>query len=174
MFLPKPLFIAVTSFILAISAITAHAQQDLKVAYVNIQSIVKSSPQRAEAEKKFKEEFVGRSEEINKMQSEITALRDKYSREALTMSVEERTKFEKDFLAKQRKLKWEVSVFEEDQKLREKAMFNKINTDVFKAIQKLSQDGKYDLVLTEGVIFRSQRMDITDEVLEILKKEAKK
>ena len=174
MFLPKPLFIAVTSFILAISAVAANAQQDLKVAYVNLQSIVKASPQRAEAEKKFKGEFVGRSEEINKMQSEITALRDKYSREALTMSAEQRAKFEKDFLDKQRKLKWEVSVFEEDQKLREKQMFNTINAAVFKAIQKLSQDGKYDLVLTEGVIFRSERMDITDEVLEILKKESKK
>lgn len=158
----------------AIFSANSYAQSDLKIGYVNLAKIRDEAPQRAEAAKAFKEEFVAKKEQINKLQTELTSLGDKFNREALTMSSDERESFQKKYLAKKRKYQWEVNIFEEDQKLREQEMNARITQAILKAIQEVGQNGKYDMIVAEGILFRSARIDVTNDVLDILKKKAKK
>ena len=148
------------------------AQADLKIGVVNLAKIYDSSPQKAAAVKKFQDEFVARKDKLNKLQAELTALGDKFNRDALAMSADERESAQMKFLDKKRKFQWEMGVFDEDKKIREQAMTGGINQIIIKAIQEIGQNGKFDLIMADGIVFKSGRMDVSGEVLELLKKQA--
>ena len=45
---------------------------------------------------------------------------------------------------------------------------------LFRSLSKLAEEGKYDLIVSEGVIYAADKIDITNEILERLKKIARK
>ena len=155
------------------SAIAAK-QDDLKIGFVNVKQVLANAPQVAIAEKAVQTEFTARREELKGLQSEILALREKLTREGLTMSNEDRAQYEEDLLRKDREFRWEQGIFDEDLKIRRNQVLQQLQQDVAKAILQIAQSDKYDLILTEGVIFGSDRVNITEQVVKILEKDAAK
>lgn len=47
----------------------------------------------------------------------------------------------------------------------------KIQKQIIESIQQVAEDNKYDLVLSEGVLYASPKVDMTGLVIEYLKKE---
>jgi outer membrane protein len=87
------------------------------------------------------------------------------------MSEQERTKLERDIVAKQRDLKRDQDEFREDLNFRRNEEFGKIQKRVVIAIQKIAKENNFDVVLGEGVIFASPKVDISGLVIDYLKKE---
>jgi outer membrane protein len=159
--------------ILSVVSFSSVAQADLKIAYVNANRLIRDIPLRAAELEKATKEFAGKQEELKKMQAEFSTMKEKYTRERLSMTSDERDAFEKKLIRKEREFKWNLSVFEEDQKIRENEINAKLNDAITRAINKIGQNGKYDLILRDSAaLFASQRMDLTSQVLEFLKKES--
>ena len=57
--------------------------------------------------------------------------------------------------------------------MRRSEEFDKVQRQVFEAIIQAAKDEKFDLVLGDGVIYASDRIDITETVLERLKRAAR-
>lgn len=156
------------------SSLPGFAQtSDLKIGYVNLQELVSKAPQSKVAIEKAQKEFETRQEELKGMATEVQALREKLAKERITMSDDARKKLEDDLLSKEREYKWNQSILDEDAKIRENEILTDIKKLVFKAITEIAKQDKYDLVLTDGVIFRSARVDLTAKVLSALQKDAK-
>ena len=99
---------------------------------------------------------------------EIKKLEEKLSRDAAVMSESERRRLEKDIIAKKRDAKRSQQEFKEDFNMRRNEELTKLQRRIMEAIKALAKDEKFDLLLTDGVIFASQQVDVTNQVQEKL------
>jgi outer membrane protein len=141
----------------------------VKVGFVNTGKVLENAPQAQAARKKLEQEFAPRDGEITAKQRKLKALDEKLSRDGDVMSDDERRKLERERLTQQRELKRTRDAFTEDLNLRRNEEFAKLQRTVAKAIVGIAKENGYDLVLEAGVVFASDRVDLTDKVLERLR-----
>lgn len=146
---------------------------EVKVGFVNTAKLMEEAPQAQSASRQMESEFAPREKELISMQREIKQTEDKMSRDAAVMSESERSKSERELITKKRDLKRSQDEFREDLNIRRNELLAKLQKELNDAIVDLAKEEGYDLVLFEGVVFASDRIDITDAVLERLRKQAK-
>jgi len=160
-----------TAAILAITTSFAYAEETYKIGAVNANRILQESPQAEAAIKMLEKEFSPRDKGLVAAQKKIKALEDKFNKDRAIMSEQERSKLERDLVAEKRDLKRNQDEFREDLNFRRNEEFGKIQKRVVVAIQKIAKENNYDVILGEGVIFASSKVDISGLVIDYLKKE---
>lgn len=143
---------------------------DYKIGVVQAVRVLEAAPQAEMAKKKLESEFAGRDKQIANDQKTLKTLEDRLAKDAAIMSETERTRLERDILNKRRDLKRASDEFREDVNFRRNEEFGKIQRQILESIQAIANEQKYDLVLGEGVIYSSKAVDITDQVIERMKK----
>ena len=156
---------------LSLTLVTLPASaEDYRIGVVNAVKVLQQAPQAAAARAKLEKEFAPRDRKLVAAQKELKKLEDKLAKDAAIMSEAERAKLEREIVSRRRELKREQEAFRDDINFRRNEEFGAIQKDVVKAIQAVAREGKYDLILGDGVIYASQKMDITDKVIAHLKK----
>ncbi|MEE9157151.1 MAG: OmpH family outer membrane protein [Gammaproteobacteria bacterium] len=145
--------------------------ENYKLGVVNAVRVLEAAPQAEHARTKLEKEFASRDRELVAAQKELKQLEDRLAKDGAIMGDAERTKVERDALSKKRELKRSQDEFRDDLNLRRNEEFSKIQKLVVEAIQAVAQQGQYDLILGEGVIFASNKVDITDQVIQRLKQD---
>lgn len=168
--LAKPIWFITAILVFAPSLLLA----ETKLGYVDAARILEKAPQADMATKRLKEEFAPRESEILALQKKVTEAEDQLRLNADVMTEDARGKLERDTLGNKRELKRLQDVFKEDLGFRRNEEISKIQALVRKIIEQLGKDEKYDLIMYEGIAFASERVDLTDKVLERLKKEMDK
>lgn len=143
---------------------------DYKIGVVNAVGVLEAAPQADVARKKLEKEFATRDRELVAAQKSLKGLEDRMVKDGAIMSETERSRLERDIVNKRRELKRDQDEFREDVNFRRNEEFGKIQRDIVEAIREVAQKEKYDLVLGEGVIFASKAVDITQTVIDHLKK----
>jgi outer membrane protein len=143
---------------------------DYKIGVVQAVRVLEAAPQAEGAKKKLETEFAGRDKQLLGDQKALKALEDRLAKDQAIMSESERSRLERDVLNKRRDLKRNSDEFREDVNFRRNEEFGKIQRMIVEAIKQLAEEQKYDIVLGEGVIFAGKSVDITDQVIERLKK----
>ncbi|MCD2451287.1 OmpH family outer membrane protein [Methylicorpusculum oleiharenae] len=151
---------------LLLSANTAFAE--LKIGFVNIPAVLEKSPQAEKAKKRLEQEFSPRDKQLLAQQNEAKGLEERMNRDASVMGDSERRNLEKDILAKQRELKRSQQEFSEDFNMRRNEELGKLQRKIIEAIRTLAQEQKFDLLLTDGVIYASEQIDVTSQIQEKL------
>jgi outer membrane protein len=116
-------------------------------------------------------EFAPREKELVALQRDIKQAEDKLSRDAAVMSDADRSKTERDLVSRKRELKRAQDEFREDLNIRRNEELSKLQRRLYDAIVDLAKAENYDLIVSEGVVFASTRIDITDAVLTRLKQQ---
>ena len=158
---------AVTSLVI----FSAPQAAEYKIGFVEVARILNQSPQVTEVREKLKKEFSRRDQELLAQGKQIKNLAEQLQRDGAVMSESEAQRLEKDILSRRRKLKNAQSAFQEDLTLRQNEELQKIRKQIAEVIQSISKENKFDLVLESGVVYSSDRANITDKVLDRLKKE---
>ncbi len=148
---------------------TAYAA-DYKIGVVQAARVLESAPQATVAKKKLETEFAGRDKQLMGDQKTLKTLEDRIAKDAAIMSETERSRLERDIIAKRRDIKRNSDEFREDVNFRRNEEFGKIQRQIVDAIRQIADEQKFDLVLGEGVIYASKAVDMTDQVIERLKK----
>jgi outer membrane protein len=148
------------------------AAAEVRVGFVNMARLLQDSPQATDASAKIEQDFSPREREMVSTQKDVRQLEDRLLRDGPGMTDVTRGSLELDLRNRKRELKRQQDEFREDLNLRKNQELASIQRLVIEAIQSLAKKESYDLVLTEGVVFASSRVDITDKVLERLKQEA--
>ncbi len=149
----------------------SYAEESYKIGAVNATRILQESPQAEVAIKMLEKEFSPRDKAMVAAAKKIKALEDKFNKDRAIMSEQERAKLEREIIAMQRNHKRNQDEFREDLNFRRNEEFAKIQKQVVLAIQKIAKDNNYDVILGEGVIFASSKVDISGLVIDYLKKE---
>jgi outer membrane protein len=145
--------------------------ENYKLGVVNAIRVLEAAPQAEYARTKLEKEFASRDRELVAAQKELKQLEDRLAKDGAIMGDADRTKLEHDALSKKRELKRNQDEFRDDLNLRRNEEFSKIQKLVVEAIQAVAQQGQFDLILGEGVIFASNKVDVTDQVIQRLKQD---
>lgn len=141
----------------------AHAQ--VKVGFVNISKVLDKAPQAESARERIEKEFAPRDRELLEQQKEIRAMEDKLVKNGAVMSATERQRQESEIRSLKREIRRLQDEFREDLNLRRSQELSKLQRKVTEVIQELAKAESYDLVVTDGVIYAGERVDITDKVI---------
>ncbi len=137
---------------------------ELKIGFVNVPKVLEKAPQAEKAKKRLEKEFSPRDKHLVSQGKEIKKLEEKLARDASVMGESERRKLERDILAKKREAKRSQQEFSEDFNLRRNEELGKLQRRILEAIRALAKDEEFDLLLTDGVIYASQQIDVTELV----------
>ncbi|MGR9052340.1 MAG: OmpH family outer membrane protein [Gammaproteobacteria bacterium] len=141
---------------------------ELKVGFVNIPAVLEKAPQAEKAKKRLEQEFSPRDKQLQAQQNEIKKLEEKMSRDSAVMGDSERRNLERDIIGKQRDLKRDQQEFSEDFNMRRNEELGKLQRRIVEAIRSLAKEQNYDLLLTDGVIYASETIDVTNKIQEKL------
>lgn len=147
---------------------TASAQ-DLKVGYVNAAAILDKAPQAEAASMGLEREFAPREKEIRELQKQARQLEESIKRDGATWTESQRSRKERELSRLMRELQREQAAFRDDLNLRRNEELAKLQGEVHKVIIELAKAEGFDLILSEGAVYASERIDITNQVLEKMK-----
>jgi len=162
----------VHSFIILVllaSMQTVSAQDSgYKIGFVNTARVLKEAPQARRVEERLKAIFEPREAQLKEERQEILALEEQLKTDE-ELSSNARRKLEREIRLKVSQLKFLEQEFREDQNLRRNEEIRNLQKVISNVLKKQGDNGEFDLILTEGVSYVSDQIDITAETIEMLK-----
>lgn len=143
---------------------------EVKVGYVDAARLLEEAPQAKRATQRLKEEFAPREDEMIAIQNELKQMEERLNRDGAIMSEAERRRISMDILARKRELRRLQEDFREDINLRRNDAIGNLQQLIKQAIEEVGRKGKFDLIFYEGIAYANPELDITDRVLEGLKR----
>lgn len=147
------------------------AAEPLKIGFVDADRINRESVPAEQASKRLEKEFAPRVAELQSMDKKIKDMQAQLEKDSMTISDSDRLRREetlarlsRDFQRKQREYREDLNMRRNEELT---ALFEKAN----KVIKQIAEQQHFDLILQEAV-YRSPRIDITDQVLKALADEA--
>ncbi|MFZ2168197.1 MAG: OmpH family outer membrane protein [Methylococcaceae bacterium] len=137
---------------------------DLKIGFVNIPAVLEKAPQAEKAKKRLEQKFSPRDKQLVSQQKEIQSMEEKLTRDASVMSSSEKNNLEKDILNKKRDAKRAQQEFSEDFNASRNEELGKLQRRIVEAVRAIAKEQEYDLLLTDGVIYANDQIDITAQV----------
>lgn len=137
---------------------------ELKIGFVNIPAVLEKAPQAEKAKKRLEQEFSPRDKQLVAQQKEIQTKEERMARDGAVMGDAERSNLEKDILNKKRDAKRSQQEFSEDFNARRNEELGKLQRRIVEAIRAIAKDQHFDLLLTDGVIYASEQIDVTAQV----------
>ena len=145
--------------------------ESLRIAVIDPNRIVEESPQYVAAREMLSAEVKEREASLRQQQEEIDQLNARLERDGALMSGDEVSRLQNDIRARTRKLRYAKSEVQEEFALRQTDLRTKLVKQVEEVVEQVAKDQGIDLILSEGVVFYSQRVDISGEVIDRLKAE---
>lgn len=146
------------------------AAAETKIGYVNLADILEKSPQADAARKTLEKEFSYRNEKLTAVRDEILKFEETLQNDGAVMTDTRRTELEKEILNKKRAYSRQQEELKEDFNIRRNQEIGDLQKSVNEVVTKLAKSENYDLVVTQPVLFASDRIDMTERVLEELRK----
>ena len=157
-------------FVLALSGMASSAvlAKELKVGFVNSALLLDKAPQAEVARVQLEKEFSARERDLVENQKAAQAIEQKLGKDGATMSDAERSRQERDLNRRMRELQRQQVEFRDDLNLRKNEELAKLQRTVFQVISEMAKSEEFDLILSDGVVFASPSVDITNKILERL------
>ena len=142
---------------------------DYVIAVIDPTRIVEQSPQYEAARAQLQREVSDREQKLAEQQKQVLDLQQKLERDAALMSEDELSRLQADIRNRERKLKYAQAEFREDFSLRQNELRTKLVAQVDEVVAELAREENIDLIISEGLVYVSKRMDISDKVIQRLR-----
>ena len=143
-----------------------------KIGFVNTARVLKEAPQARRVEEQLKAEFEPREAQLKEKRQEILDIEEQLKSIDNSISATTRRKLEREIRLKVSQLKFLEQEFREDKNLRRNEEIRELQQVIAGVLKQLGDSGTYDLILTEGVSYVSDQIDITAEIVDMLKLQA--
>lgn len=158
------------------SLIPAVASADIKVGFVNMAVILEKAPQADAARKELEQEFSTREANLTAERAAIKEMKEKLATDGEIMSTSKRESLTYKLRRREREYVRAMDDLKDDFNLRYNELRDKLQNDISKVIVDIAKNEKYDLMVREGVtgvLYASERIDITEKILSKLKRSYK-
>ncbi len=149
---------------LGLLIITNVSFADLKIGFVNIPLVLEKAPQAEKAKKRLEQEFSPRDKQLVAQQKEIESMAANATKDASVMGKSEHTKLESEISNRKRDAQRAQQQFSEDFNVRRNEELGKLQSHIVEVIRGIAKDQSYDLLLTDGVIYAGEQIDVTTQV----------
>lgn len=141
-----------------------------KIGYVDLKRVLDEAPQMVQSRAKLEREFASRDGEIKAAEARLAALKQRYDRDSAIMSKDDAEALKREIDATERANKRMVDQARSDLASRQRAERDRIWAKMQDVIVEYARSQGYDLIEATPPIYVSPRVDITDAVLEQLKR----
>lgn len=141
------------------------AEEPLRIAFVNIPQILEQAPQADAVREILNQEFAARDVDLASGDKKLGLLKLRLERDGIGMVEEERRKLERELLTQDREMKRSHEEYNEDRNIRKNEELAKMQREIRLSIVTLAKGLGYDMVLESGVMYASDRVDITGLVI---------
>ena len=154
----------------ALMALPAVAQAEARIGVVKLNRLFDEAPQALALQRALTEEFAPRERELRAKQEQLVGIQERLQQSDGFMSDDERRRLEQQFRDGQRDLQRQQNEFIEDVNLRRNERLGELQRLFISEIQAYGRSQGFDLVLADGIIFASDKLDITQQVLQALQR----
>jgi outer membrane protein len=141
----------------------------LKIGYVNTVKVIEQAPQAKSALQRLEAEFAPRDRKLVEKREKIKSIENELEKNSLVLSESDRRGKERELLILKRDVRRAAQEFREDYNLRRNEELSALQKLVYKTIVDIAKKQDFDLILHEGTVYASGKIDITDKVLESLR-----
>ncbi len=159
--------LAALSSLALLAAAPAHAENDVKIGFVDTERILREAAPAVRAQKKLEKEFEKRSQELERMAKQLQGMQQNMEKNSVTLSDSDRRAKEREFSELTRDMQRKEREYREDLNQRRNEELSGVLDRANKAIKVIAEAEKYDIIFQE-VVYRSARIDITEKVLKAL------
>ncbi len=165
--------VAVILLLAAYSPVNADSHMpSYRFAVVNMSAILKRAPQSAAESEQLEERFASRERALAVRQEDLRRADEAFKRERNLLSADELVQRESELRAFQRRLKREREDLREEVRISKDRALNRLQSKVADAIEAIRQRESIDIIFRESdYIVASERMDVTNKVLEELQQQ---
>jgi outer membrane protein len=156
----------------ALTGFASLASAQAKIGVVNTDKLLSESPQYQAAQAAVSAEFAPRQLDIQKLQELLTLQDEKLRKDGATMTEMQRAQLQRDLTEGARSLKSKNEAAEEDFNMRREEVMQNLQRIMREEIGSFAKANSYDLILVSGVGYAGPAYDVTNALLEALKKKA--
>ena len=165
-------WLALLAFVAALVTASAAHAQSARVAYVDMQRLLDSAPQVVAAREALQREFASRDQALKADEAQLARLEAQFKRDEATLAPEaaERSRREIDTL--RRSIERTRTKLRDELNTRANEELTKRWNEMHDVVVEYARERNLDLVVQSPVIYASATVDITDAVIERLKRDA--
>lgn len=152
-----------------LAAAPAAQAQALKIGFVNFGRLLEESPQAKAAQQALETEFMPRQREVAAQQKSLQEKADKLQKEAAVMSEADRIRTEREMRDLELNVQRRFKELQEDLNLRRNEEVGRMQRALLQEVQAYARANGYQLVVSEGVLFAAEGVDITPQVVAAIK-----
>jgi len=154
---------------LMIAPTVTMAAEARKIGYVDVQYLIENSPQAQEASSELQKEFAPQKQELDKKKKELQKLQQKLEKEGMTLSESQRNELRQRAQQLQRDIKRSQKALQEEVNIERNDAFQGVRKAVMESVQAVAKERGYDVVVGQNALYASERVNITQQVLERMK-----
>jgi outer membrane protein len=167
------IWVAFLTLVCAASPLAAQ-QGGGKIAYVNTQAILKSTPGYASAESTFTKELETYRGEVQKLQASLDSAASDFEQQSVLLSPTQRAAKRKDLEGQQQKLEQRTQELQQRAASRERELLDPIQSKVNSVIEGMRASGNYAIIFdvsapNSGIVTADKSLDLTQKVIQQLK-----
>ena len=161
---------AVVALAALLAPVAAHAQQSVKLAYINSQQILAQAPGRAEAEAQYEKEATGYRQQVQRMGDSLNALVAAYDKDAVTLSPAAKETRQKTIRDREASYQQRAQELEQKMNQRQAELVQPIMDKVQQVINEIRAEEGYTMIFDAAaaspvLVAADKNLDITDKVL---------
>jgi len=163
--------VGVLAILGATASATAQPDSDLAIGYVNPGRVSDEAPQADAARQRLEEEFAPRDEEIIALQESLRDLEDRLANQRMSLDGEAEQALRRRIVNQRRQIQRQQEIFREDFNLRRNEALGDLQQRILRVVERFAAEQGYDLVVSDGVVFASDAVNITDRIIERLERQ---
>lgn len=156
---------------LAPEAALAQTPAATKIGYVDMKRLLDNAPQVVAGRDKLSKEFQPRDASLKNDEKRLDDLRERQQKEGATMATTDADTLKREIDALDRSIKRNREAMRNDLKSRSDQELDKSWREINDAVVAFAREQGYDIIVPSPVVYASARVDITDQVLDRLRKQ---
>jgi outer membrane protein len=156
---------------LALAAAGSSAQA-LKIGFVNFGRLLEESPQAKAAQAALEAEFLPRQRDVAAQRKTLQEKAEKLQKEAAVMAEADRVRTEREVRDLELNVNRRFNELQEDLNLRRNEEVGKMQRALLQEVQAYARANGYQLIVSEGVLFAAEGLDITPQLVAAIKAKA--
>ncbi|HRQ65266.1 MAG TPA: OmpH family outer membrane protein [Xanthomonadaceae bacterium] len=167
---PPQRAVALLCLLLGLAAPVA-AQDGLRIAYVDMQRLVDESPQTLESRARLQREFEARDALLSEDEARLAALEQRQRSDAAIMSAADAEALDREIETLRRSVRQTRERLRTELNERAESEYRRFFQQISDSVIEFARDEGIDLIVPGPVVFASNRIDVTERVLERLRRE---
>lgn len=150
-----------------------HAIAENKIGFVDMDKLINSSPQINNARNLITKEFETQYANIEQKESDLERLETRITKDGAMMSLEDLKPLQERARILERQIRRTKEDLKDSISIRSSQVYSKIEDELNNTVKKYAKDNGYDAILINAILYVSDDMNITSEILRILKQKDK-